>query len=81
MPYAANNQLSTDPIEGGIEITDEQYTEAIDGLVEGKVISIDDGFKVEFPQPPANAEVNAQILSAPSSLFGGPQLRDIFNGN
>lgn len=52
MPYAANNQISQDPIEGGIEITDEQYTEALAGVVQGKAVSIEGGFSVAFPAPP-----------------------------
>lgn len=29
MPYAASGQISQSPIEGGIEITAEQYQEAL----------------------------------------------------
>lgn len=40
MPYAANNQISTDYIEGGIEITEEQYSEALQEMINGKVVTI-----------------------------------------
>lgn len=52
MPYAADNQISQSPIPGGIEITQEQYAEALAGMLEGKVVSIDDGFSVAFPPEP-----------------------------
>lgn len=52
MPYAANGKVSSDPFEGAIEITYEQYQMAIEGMMEGKVVSIDGGFSVEFPLPP-----------------------------
>ena len=50
MPYAADNRISRDPIEGGIEITEQQYFEALAGLLEGLVVSIEDGFNVG-PEP------------------------------
>lgn len=31
--------------------------------------------------PPDPADINAQILSAPADLFGGPTLGEIYNGN
>lgn len=52
MPYAANNQISQVPIPGGIEITELQYAEALEGMLEGKVVSIDGGFSVAFPPEP-----------------------------
>ncbi|MEJ5039176.1 tail fiber assembly protein [Pseudomonas sp. MYb398] len=52
MPYAAHRVVSTDPFEGAIEITTEQYRTAVDGMVEGMVVSIEGGFSVEFPPQP-----------------------------
>lgn len=52
MPYAHNNQISQDPIEGGIEITAAQYQEALVGMCQGKVVSIDGGFSVAAPVVP-----------------------------
>lgn len=56
MPYAAENQISQDPIEGGIEITDEQYQAALDGMLAGKLVSIDGGFAVVDPPEPESPE-------------------------
>lgn len=52
MPYAANNQISTSPVVGGIEITDQQYAEALAGMVSGKQVSIDGGFALIDPPAP-----------------------------
>lgn len=59
MSYAANGLISRDPIEGGIEITDAQYAEALAGMLSGKVVTIDGGFKIDFPpqpEPPSEPE-------------------------
>lgn len=40
MPYAKDNLLSLDPIEGGITITDEEHDLAMEGMLSGKVVSI-----------------------------------------
>ena len=40
MPYASDGQISQDPIEGGIEITEQQYAEAIEGMCEGKFLVV-----------------------------------------
>ena len=53
MPYAATGIVQQDPIEGGIEITDEQYFEAIEGMCAGLMVSIEGGFKVIEVPPPA----------------------------
>ena len=73
MPYAANNKLSTSPIEGGIEITSVQYAEALNSMQEGKRLSIEDGQMVlafntpTVPEPepePTPEEIHAQKLKA-----------------
>ncbi|WP_323026529.1 hypothetical protein [Castellaniella sp.] len=51
MPYAANGQISTLPIDGGIEISDEQYAAALAGLHAGKIVSIETGFALIDPPP------------------------------
>ena len=56
MPYAKNDQISQSPIEGGIEITQEQYQEALAGMLGGKVVSIDGGFAVIDPPEPETPE-------------------------
>lgn len=40
MPYAADNQISENPIVGGIEITQEEYSAAVDAIANGYVIRI-----------------------------------------
>ena len=53
MPYAANNKLSTSPIEGGIEITQAEYAAALQGLLDGKRVSVAGGtLSVAFPPEP-----------------------------
>lgn len=52
MAYAAEGKISQDPIEGGIEITEEQYAQALDGMCEGLVVTVKYGFKiVPAPEP------------------------------
>lgn len=52
MPYAANGVVQQDPIREGVEITDEQYNEAIEGMCAGLMVTIDGGFKiVPVPDP------------------------------
>jgi len=56
MPYAANGKVATDPFPGALEITNEQYAAAIDGMINGLVVSIDGGFGVHQPESPENPE-------------------------
>lgn len=64
MPYAGfveNNvaQVSSDPFPGSIEITEQQYRQAIDGMCEGRAFSIEGGFSLtSTPQ-----SVEAELLS------------------
>lgn len=53
MPYAANEQISTEELPGGIEISDEQYAAALWGILAGKVVSIDNGFAIIDPPAPS----------------------------
>ncbi len=58
MPYAAQSEIATekDAFEKDgkdfIEITEEQYLAAIEGMQEGLAVTIVDGFKVAAPPPP-----------------------------
>lgn len=53
MPYAADNQISRDPIDGGIEITDGQYAAALQAMLAGQIVAIEDGQMVlKDPEPP-----------------------------
>ena len=61
MPYAINGMVSQDAMDGCIEITDEQYLVAIEGMMSGLVVTIDSGFHVgprvpPEPEPPTEAE-------------------------
>jgi hypothetical protein len=51
MPYAADGVVSTEQFDGSIEISEEQYREAVDGMCTGLVVSITGGFKVAAPVP------------------------------
>ncbi|MBB3591735.1 hypothetical protein FHX08_002079 [Rhizobium sp. BK529] len=57
MPYAANGRVAQDIFPGAIEITEQQYAAAIDGIVNGMVVSIDGGFSVKQPEKPAEPEM------------------------
>lgn len=50
MPYAYTNVVSQYPILGGIEITDEQFSQAVDAVTEGRTIVVVDG-QLELPWP------------------------------
>ena len=55
MPYATNGgvsraDMSDDP--AWVEITDEQYAQALAGMQSGKIISIEDGFALVDPPEP-----------------------------
>ena len=59
MPYAAKDKVAQDEFEGAIEITDDQYAEATDGLSRGLSVTIEDGFKVapaDIPEPESEPE-------------------------
>ena len=66
MPFAANGQISHAPIPGGIEITDEQYSEALEGMLSGEIVSIDGGFSVApapEPEPDPEPDPEPQTLT------------------
>lgn len=51
--YAAENQIARSPIDGGIEITEQQYRDALEGVMAGKVVQIVEGsMVVDFPPEP-----------------------------
>lgn len=62
MPYAHNGQISQDPIDGGVQITEAQYHEALAGMMDGKVVSILDGFAVIDPADPEPLEPEQQTF-------------------
>lgn len=67
MPYAINGSISTEPLDGAIEITEEQYREAVDGMCEGMTVSIEGGIlSIAFPPPP---ELPPEELPTPEELL------------
>jgi hypothetical protein len=83
MPYAANNQIAFDPFEGSIEITQEQYKQALAGMQDGLLVSIDGGFKVSPPEQapppvvpvPTPAELAQLALDARDRLLATATIR------
>lgn len=77
MPYATNDQISQSPIEGGIEITQEQYQEALAGMQAGKVVTIEGGFAVIDPPEPETPEPEP-IEPQPITIFSVREFRQRF---
>lgn len=75
MPYAANGQVSTSPIAGGIEISEQQYRDAIEGMLRGEMVSIENGFSVApVPEP----EIPEQPQPAAYPRFSALEMLDLF---
>jgi len=51
MYYAAENKLSTSPIEGGVQITAAQYSEALNTLMSGGHVFVHNGSVVLTYKP------------------------------
>jgi hypothetical protein len=64
MPYASNGKISSAPIEGGIEISPEQYRQALAAMLEGKEVSIEDGQMV-LRDPPKPKEPEPEPTPEP----------------
>ena len=81
MPFAANGKISTDAFDGAIEITDDQYMRALEGMLVGYSVMVDDGFQVlpppepEQPKPPTLDELKAQALDQRDGLLALATLR------
>jgi hypothetical protein len=65
MPYAANGVISQDPVEGGIEITEQEYDAALEGVLSGKVIVVSGGAMSVDEPPSGEAE---EPSSAPTIM-------------
>lgn len=68
MPYAIDGKISKAPIEGGIEISDAQYSEAREAMLAGKEIAIVDSALVtrdKAPSPDHTWEDGAWVEPAP----------------
>ncbi|WP_416065426.1 hypothetical protein ACK9YZ_01370 [Rhizobium sp. ZK1] len=63
MPFAANGRVAQDAFPGAIEINEQQYAAAIDGIINGLTISIDGGFAVKQPEKPAEPEPQEPVLA------------------
>lgn len=51
--YAAEGEVGTAPIDGGIEISAEQYQSAIEAMLVGKIVTVEGGF--DLIDPPEQA--------------------------
>ena len=67
MPYATNGRVSHELIEGGIQISDQQYADAVAGIVAGKSVSIEGGFHLvgaslpgSPPSPPTAEDIGVE---------------------
>ncbi|WFS20636.1 hypothetical protein P9K38_09970 [Pseudomonas sp. 905_Psudmo1] len=78
MPYAADGRIGRDPIEGGIEITEQQYRQGLDGVLSGEHVQIINGefFVGALPEPepepepePTPEEIEAQRLLANNAAY------------
>lgn len=63
MPYAAEGIVSESPLEGGIEITRDQYQEALAGIRRGLVVTVKSGFDVVPPAIPEEPEPSPPTLT------------------
>ncbi|MFK0331111.1 hypothetical protein ACIQUB_08310 [Rhizobium sp. NPDC090275] len=65
MAWATNGQVSTDELDDGIEISDDDYALAIDGILAGKIVTIEGGFAlIDPPQLPVDPEPTLDELKA-----------------
>lgn len=65
--YAADNQIAKLPIKGGIEITEQQYLDALQGMLAGERVRVVDGAMIVEPVPepepePAPPEPSTRLL-------------------
>jgi hypothetical protein len=81
MPYATNGQISTAPIEGGIEITQQQYQDALAAMLEGKEVAIEDGQMVlRDPPPQEETQPEPEDPATPVyPVFAPLELLELFN--
>lgn len=83
MPYAADGKIATDNFGGAIEITEDQYQEALLGMMRGLVVTITGGFKVEAPAPsepvptpePTPEELSAKAIAERDQLLALAAIR------
>lgn len=56
MAFAKDGMISQEPIEGGVEISEAQYLAALDGILNGKLLTIESGQVVLSDPPPPEGE-------------------------
>jgi hypothetical protein len=90
MPWAINGQVSTDELPGGKKITNAQYAAAIEGVINGKLITIDGGFAVvdppepeqpPEPQPPTLPEVKISLKAIVDAIAEAERSKYITSGS
>lgn len=63
MPYASEGLISQDPIQGGVEISTQQYLHALEGMQQGLEVTIGSGFQVAAPaEPPSHKLTDFELL-------------------
>jgi hypothetical protein len=68
MYYAENGKISTEVLPNGIQITEEQYQEALEGMMQGKEVRIDNGFEVVYLNSSAPVGEQTQYKTQFTSL-------------
>ncbi|WP_392889663.1 hypothetical protein ACF6ZU_00020 [Pseudomonas migulae] len=69
MPFANKGHVSQDYIDGAIEITQEQYAEAVAGMCSGLEVTIEGGFKISPPEPEIDLEPEPNPEPTPEELI------------
>ena len=54
--YAGEGCVGSEPFDGAIEISEAQYQAALNGMMAGKIVTVDGGFAVTDPPPPPAPE-------------------------
>lgn len=70
MPFASKGQVSQDYVDGAIEITEAQYSAAVDGMIAGLEVSIEGGFQII---PPAEPEPEPESELTPDQVLARAQ--------
>lgn len=68
MPYATNGQISIAPIKGGIEITQQQYKDALAAMLNGKEVVVENGQMV-LRDPPKPKEPEPEPAPEPDPTY------------
>lgn len=61
MPYAADGQISREPIDGGIEISEQEYQRALAGIQTGEHVQIINGGLFVGPLPEPEPEPEPEV--------------------